>query len=86
MRELRQSTRIAPHRAVELSGWHKSDLSTVESGSTKLLAAPLDHDPRDAWALVAQTMPDGTPVRPDHVVRKTWVLRNTGRCPGATGG
>lgn len=104
-----------------MSGWHKSHLSRVESGSTKpspslvqwyddqfgagqeLIAryrehsvparaerplvppasesAPLDHDPRDTCALVAQTMPDGTLVRPDHVVRKTWTLRNTGPVP-----
>src|SRR5882724_602153 len=91
MREVRQSTGISLRRAAELSGWHKSHLggmagvmrlSMVESGSTKPgLPAPLDHDQRDTCALVAQTMPDGTLVRPDHVVRKTWTLRNTGPVP-----
>jgi hypothetical protein len=42
---------------------------------------PPDHDPRDTCALVAETAPDGTLVRPDHVVRKTWTLRNTGPVP-----
>lgn len=39
---------------------------------------PSDHDPRDACALVAETMPDGTLVRPGALLRKTWTLRNTG--------
>jgi hypothetical protein len=38
-----------------------------------------DHDLRDACALVAETIPDGTLVRPMALVRKTWTLRNTGR-------
>lgn len=40
--------------------------------------SPDDHDPRDACTLVAETMPDGTLVRPGAVLRKTWTLRNTG--------
>lgn len=39
---------------------------------------PGDHDPRDSCALVAETLPDGTLVRPGVLLRKTWTLRNTG--------
>lgn len=125
MRELRQSTGISLRRAAELSGWNKTHLSRVESGSTKpslplvewyddqfgadhelivryrehsepvraegdrgparALPAdgrlPPDQRPRDTFALVAQTVPDRTLVRPDHVLRKTWTLRNTGPVP-----
>jgi hypothetical protein len=89
MREIRQATGISLRHAAELSCWHKNHLggmvgemylSRVESGSTNGPTPP-DHDPRDTCALVAQTMPDGTLVRPDHVVRKTWTLRNTGPVP-----
>jgi hypothetical protein len=41
-------------------------------------SVPADHDTRDGCALVAETMPDGTVVRPGTVLRKTWTLRNTG--------
>jgi hypothetical protein len=41
-------------------------------------SVPADHDPRDDCALVAETVPDGTLVRPGTVLRKTWTLRNTG--------
>lgn len=43
------------------------------------IGTPGDHDPRDRCALVAETLPDGTLVRPGVVVRKTWTLRNTGQ-------
>ncbi|HEX4721386.1 MAG TPA: NBR1-Ig-like domain-containing protein [Pseudonocardiaceae bacterium] len=44
----------------------------------QVTGTPNDHDPRDACALVAETVPDGTLVRPGALVRKTWTLRNTG--------
>ena len=50
-------------------------------GADELTALPPDHHPMDTCALVAQTVPDRTLVRPDHVVRKTWTLRNTGPVP-----
>jgi hypothetical protein len=93
MREVRQSIGISRHRAAHLSGWHKIHPSSVESDSTmptpplaqwyddQFGELPPDHHPMDTCALVAQTVPDRTLVRPDHVVRKTWTLRNTGPVP-----
>lgn len=41
-------------------------------------SVPADHDERDECLLVAETVPDGSRLRPDETVRKTWTLRNAG--------
>lgn len=53
----------------ELTGTGRTD---------RMAGLPGDHDWRDACALVAETVADGTLVRPGVLLRKTWTLRNTG--------
>jgi hypothetical protein len=87
---LRRAAELSGWNKSHLGGMGgEMDLSRVESGSTKPSLPLIEWyddqfgaaNPKDTCALVAQTMPDGTLVRPDHVVRKTWTLRNTGPVP-----
>lgn len=68
--ELEEATRVDRLRTLQ----HARDGHPPAAGGT----VPIDFDARDLCELVAETVPDGTTVRPGSGFAKTWIVRNIG--------